>query len=447
MRAPRGIPFFGHLNALRGDILGFFETCERDYGPIVPLRLFGFRFFAVNDPDLVQEMLVAQSKKFVKTHGLRILKPMFGEGLLTSEHDLWRRQRALLSPAFHREALSGYATWMERETNAYVGRLQDGERRDVYDDMTSLTLTIVAHSLFGVDADEVRVAVSNAAHGVQDFFASFRKHYVTIPMFVPAPANRRLARHVRAIDAAVARLIAERRARPHEGDVVSKLVAARGEDGAPMPDRQIRDELVTLFLAGTETCSNALAWAFHLLAQHPDVEAKLCAELDGVLGDRVPTAKDLPSLPYADRFMKELFRVYPTAYLIGRMASEDTTLGGMRIKKGNDVILSQWALHRSAKHFEDPHRFDPDRWLDDRAKRVHKFAYLPFGGGPRVCIGAQFGMIETKLILLGILRRFRFDLAPDARVVPDPAITLRPKDGLPMIARRREAPLQSAASS
>jgi cytochrome P450 len=437
-QAPRGKLLFGHLDELRGDILGFFERCEREHGAIVPLRLFWYRFFVVNDPDLVQAVLVTQHKNFVKTHGLRILKPMFGEGLLTAEHDLWRRERSLLSPAFRRDALAGYSTWMRRATETFLASWSDGETRDIYEDMTALTLTIVSRSLFGTDVAEVRDAVSNAATGVQDFFASFRKHYVTIPTFVPTPANVRFKRTVAELDRIVYRLIAARRASGERtADVVSALLDAKGEDGRPMADRQIRDELVTLFLAGTETCSNALAWALYALSGAPHVEEALCEEIDRVLGGRAPGVDDLALMPYLERFFKELLRLYPTAYIIGRIAIDDCTLGGVRVKRGENLLISQWAIHRSSKHYKDPARFMPERWTSEMSAKLHKFAYLPFGAGPRVCIGAQFGLIEAKTILVGILQRYRLALDPRANVVPDPAVTLRPLHGLPMIVRRR----------
>lgn len=438
--APAATFWGGHLRHFIGDILEFFCRCERDFGGVVPLRLYAARVFLINDPEVVADVLVRQHHKFEKGLAIQILKPMFGEGLLSAEHARWRKQRALLQPAFRREAIARYTTSMVESTRAMLDSWAPGARRDIHEDMVSLTLDIVVRSLFGSDRSIGRAAVIAGARAVQEFFGRYRRRYLALPPVVPTPANLLLRRNARRLDEMIFAMIEARRRSGKRGDdVLSLLLDVRDEDGA-LSDRQIRDELVTLFLAGTETTAGALAWSLYLLARHEHVRAAFFEEIDGVLRGAAPSAEDIPRLSFTDKLFKEVLRLYPTSHVFGRAATEACLLGGYRIGSGTNVLISQWAIQRSARHYDEPHAFRPERWTPEMTAKLHKFAYLPFGGGPRSCIGGVFATTEAKLILAMIAQRFCLELAEGVEVRPDPAVTLRPAGGLPMIVRSRGGP-------
>jgi cytochrome P450 len=438
---PDGHWLYGHLAELRDDILGFFSRCERAYGGIARLRLYCVPFYLVSDPELIQRILVTDQHMFVKPTGLQVVKPMFGEGLLTSDGDHWRKQRDLIQPAFHRACIQRYASIAVEATHKYLDGLAADQRRDVHADMSALTLDIVARSLFGADVSAGRDVIAAGADAIQDFFNSWRQTYLPpLPQWVPVPASRRLGRAVRELDAMIDRLVDAREANPDVSyDLLSMLLGAKYADGSGMTRRQLRDELVTLFLAGHDTTAASLSWAWYLLSQHPAAFATLCDELDHVLGARPVTLEDLPTLPYLDKVFKEVLRLYPSAYNIGRVTKEACDVGGFRIARGKNLIMSQWAVQRSARYYREPDAFRPERWDASASRKPPKFAYFPFGAGPRNCVGAQFATMEAKLILASIARRWRFELAPATTVRVDPALTLRPAGGLPMIVKRREA--------
>ncbi len=441
---PKGHWFYGHLAELRDDILGFFSRCERDYGGLVRLRLYHEPFYLVCDPDLIQRILVTDHRKFVKPTGLQVVKPMFGEGLLTSDGDLWRKQRDLMQTSFHRECIRRYASIAVESTEKLLASFAANQERDIHVDMSGLTLDIVARSLFGADVTAGRAVIAAGADGVQAFFNSWRQRYLPpLPEWLPLPALRRLKRTVRELDAMIDLLVSSRQAsRERSDDLLSMLLHSRYSDGSPMSRRQLRDELVTLFLAGHDTTASSLSWAWYLLSQHDVVFATLCAELDRVLGGARVTLDDLPKLSYLDRVFKEVLRLYPSAYNIGRVAKESCEVGGHHIARGRNLIMCQWAVQRSARHYQDPEAFRPERWDPNAVKKPAKFAYFPFGGGPRNCIGAQFATMEAKLILATLAQRWRLELASGRKIAVDPALTLRPLGGLPMIVRRREPVLR-----
>ena len=396
-------------------------------------------FYLVSDPDLIQRILVTDHRQFVKPTGLQVVKPMFGEGLLTSDGEAWQKERALIQPAFHREAIERYARVAVESTREMLDTWTGSEPRDIYEDMTGVTLDIVARALFGTDVAAGKTVITAGAHGIQDFFASWRRHYLPLPTWLPVPAQRRLRRAVRELDGMIHRLIDARQAGSERSDdLLTMLLEARHEDGSPMSRTMLRDELVTLFLAGHETTAVSLTWAFYLLSQHPAALAALRSELDTVLGERPPAVSDLPSLPYLDKVVKEVLRLYPSAYNIGRVTLVPCAIGGHSVARGRNLIMCQWAVQRSPRYYDDPDAFRPERWHPATAKKVPKFAYFPFGAGPRNCIGAQFATMEAKLILASVLQHYDVSLAPGAKVVVDPALTLRPSGGLPMV-RRREA--------
>ncbi|HEX8199531.1 MAG TPA: cytochrome P450 [Isosphaeraceae bacterium] len=436
---PKGHWLAGNLPQFARDRLGFLTDCARRYGDCVALRLGPKRVLLLSPPDLIEEVLVTQNRRFRKHFALRRTRRTLGNGLLTSEGDFWRRQRRLAQPAFHRDRLEAYAAVMVALAERMLESWADGQRRDVQADMMRLTLQIVAKTLF--DAD-VAGAVDEAAAAMETLLACFTARVtklVPLPEAVPTPVNWRLQRAARRLDRIVYGFVAARRASGADrGDLLSLLLHARDEDdGRGMTDRQLRDELMTLFLAGHETTANTLAWAWSLLARHPEAEARLHAELDAVLGDRAPTPADLPRLTYAEHVVTETLRVYPTVWLLGREAIEPWTIGGHPVPRGTTLYMSQWVVHRDPRFFEEPEAFRPERWDDGLARRLPRYAYFPFGGGPRICIGQGFARMEAVLLLATIARRYRLALAPGATVTPLPTMTLRPRDGVSVILSRR----------
>jgi cytochrome P450 len=403
-------------------------------GDVVDLRLPRIGSVLLSNPADIEEVLVGSNRRFVKDVFVRDLRRALGEGLLTSEGDFWRRQRRLAQPAFHRDRLHAYAAQMVASAERSAAALRPGEVRDMHDHLMRLTLEVVTRTLFSSDVGDDATAVGAAVDALMDHFTN--PLVVLVPHFhrLPLPVNRRFKDGMRRLDAIIYRILARRRADGGEdrGDLLSMLLSAQDEDGGRMSDAQLRDEVLTLFLAGHETTANALAWALFLLSRTPEVDARLDEELRSVLGGRAPELADLPRLVYVEHVVTESMRLYPPAWAIAREAIEPIEIGGVRFPKGTPLWMSQWVVHRDPRHFVDPDAFRPERWADGLAKRLPKFAYFPFGGGPRFCIGSAFATMETTLLLATIAQRFRFEMAPGARVVPYPAITLRPRYGLSM---------------
>lgn len=436
------------MRALGRDPLGFLGGLQRAHGDVARFRAGGREFVLLGHPDMVREVLVTEQRRYARGYRYRALKLLLGEGLLTSEGAFHLRQRRLVQPAFHRERLAHYAAAMgaaaERWSDRWAALSAAGARTgapatlDVADEMGKLALAIVSATLFGNDvtreADAVARALDVALHSATPAFAALGKWAVHLPI----PAARRFRRARADLDAVIYRLIDERRRGGGDGrDLLSLLLHATDagdEDGGParMTDLQLRDEAMTLFLAGHETTANALAWTWYLLAQHPTVAERLRASLDEALGGRTPTMDDVPRLGYARQVLSEAMRLYPPAYAIGRVALEDVAFGGFRVRARSGVLLSQWLVHRDARWWPDPERFDPERWAPGAGADRHRFAYFPFGAGTRICIGEQFAWTEALLVLATLAPRWRLALAPGARVEPEPIITLRPRGGLPM---------------
>ena len=443
---PRGHFLVGNLPEFARDILGFLTTCARDYGDMSYLRLAGYDVFLLNHPDLVDVVLRKDRDNFVK-HSFfwRHVTAIFGNGLLTSEGDFWLRQRRLAAPAFHPDRIATYGDTMVAYADRLVDGWTDGEVRDVHRDMMRLTMEIVAKTLFDADVERDVEEVGRAFEVALKEIAGRIRRPFRIPDGVPTPGNLRYRRGVQRLDRLVWRVIAERRADPRDrGDLLSMLMSARDDEGQAMSDVQLRDELVTLFLAGHETTAISLSWTWHLLAQHPLVKDCLVAELFEVLDRRPATVADLPRLPYTDAVVKESMRLYPPAYVLGREAIEDCEIGGYNVPARATIYMSPWVLHRDPRWFVEPEKFLPERWLDGLAARLPRFAYMPFGGGPRVCIGDRFAMMEAVLILATISRRYRLERTSDAEIVPFPSITLRPEGGVWMrLSQRQPMPIES----
>jgi cytochrome P450 len=422
--------FSGQLGLVRRDPLAFFTHCAKTYGDITGMRYFNFRVFFINNPDYIEDVLVNNARKFHKGRVLQANKGVFGQGLLTSEGSFWLRQRRLAQPAFHRARIATYAGTMVRYTERLLESWHDGEERDLHEEMMRVTLQIVGKTLFDADVAKDAQEVGESLELLMELSADFGKA-IMIPEWVPTLHNLRKTRAIRKLDRIIYRIIEERRKSDRDtGDLLSMLLAARDDDGSRMTDKQLRDESITLFLAGHETTANALSWTWWLLAQNPEAENKLHAELDSLLGGRAPTLDDVAKLKYTEQVLTESLRLYPPAWGTARIAMEDHEIGGYHIPKGAGVSLTQWTMHRDPRWFTDPEIFRPERWQDGLAKRLPRFAYFPFGGGPRQCIGSTFALMEATLVLATIAQKFRFRLVAGHPVVPLPSITLRPRHGI-----------------
>jgi cytochrome P450 len=427
--------------ALRRDPLRYLERIAARYGDLAHLRVGPYRLVFVNHPDLVHEVLVAKDASFIKGRALDQAKEVFGKGLLTSEGEFHKRQRRLIQPAFHRRRVEAYAEAMAADAAAAAARWRDGETLDIAREMTSLTLRIVARSLFSVDVEEESAReVGRALDGLIAAFSLVAVPFGGLLRKIPTPSARRAEQGRATLDALIYGLIDQRRQAGAEDageDLLSLLLAARDEDGSLMDAAQVRDEALTLFLAGHETTANALAWSWYLLARHPEAEARFHAEIDAVLGDRLPGAQDLPDLPWTRQIFAESMRLYPPAWAISRRAIEPVTIGGYPVLAGTGVLASQWVAHRDPRFFPEPLAFRPERWTEEFETGLPKLAYFPFGGGPRLCIGMGFAKMEGVLLLATIGRRWRMRLVPGQRVEPHPRITLRPRDGVRVILTKR----------
>jgi len=414
------------------DSLAFITRC-RDYGDVVRARFFYVTTYFLYSPDHIEYMLATNARNFIKSMSLRsnFFQRLVGNGLLTSEGDFWKRQRRLAQPAFHRQRINAYAAVMVEYTKRLLSSWTAGETRDVHREMMRLTLEIVVKTLFNAeisgDADRVGRILAEL---VKPFASQATLSWILNNRF-PTPAHFRFHRRVAEIDEIIFRIISERRASGRdEGDLLSMLLQAQDEDGSQMDDRQLRDEVMTLFLAGHETTALTLSWIWYLLGCHPEIEQQLVAEVAEVLGDKPATAADLPRLKFAEQIAKEALRLYPPAHAVGRQAIEACNFGGFTLPAGAQIFAFQWVTHRDPRFFDAPDEFRPDRWTEAFERSLPKYAYFPFGGGPRVCIGNSFAMMEILLVLATIVRRFHLELIPDHPVEILPAMSLRPKHGV-----------------
>ena len=438
--SPVAWPVVGHLPYFMADPIGFLTRLKAAEGDVVRFQLGKLPFYLVSHPDAIKDVLVTQGANFTRGRALARAKVLLGEGLLTSEGDFHKRQRRLVQPAFHRQRFAAYGEAMVAEADRFASRWRDGARIEMDQDMAHLTLSVVGRTLFGADVAATAGEVDRALADILDA-ARYSRLPVRIETLarLPLPGIRRFFAARDRLDELVYQLIAERRASGVDhGDLLSMLLAAQDEegDGGGMTDTAVRDEAMTLFLAGHETMANALSWVWYLLAKHPEAEARLHAELDAVLAGRLPTAADMPALPYTRMLLSEAMRLYPPVWVIGRRALADCVIGATPVPAGAYVLLSQYLTHRDARFWDDPLAFRPERWAEGAPDRP-KFAYFPFGGGARTCIGEHFAWMEGILTLATLAPRWRARLAPGHREALKPMIVLRPKHGLPMILEAR----------
>jgi cytochrome P450 len=432
LNGPEGNSIVGNLADLGRDPLGFLTRCAQDFGDIVPLRLGLTSACLLTNPDYIEQVLTDR-QQFIKSPGFRVLKTLLGEGLLTNEGDSWLRQRRLAQPVFHQKKISGYGAVMVDYTQRMLESWQDGETRDIHADMMRLTLSIVMKTIFNSDVDDGEAqTVAHALDVAMNWFESKRSQGYLVWEWFPRPENIHYRQAIAQMDETIYSIIQQRRDSKEDlGDLLSMLMNARDEeDNGQMSDKQLRDELATLMLAGHETTANALSWTWMLLSQHPEVRTKLQEELSQVLGGRLPGIADIPQLPYTERVVKESMRLYPPVSIFGREAVSDAQISDVAIPKGCIILISQWVMHRNPRYFDNPEAFEPDRWEDDLEKKLPRGVYIPFGDGPRVCIGKGFALMEAVLLLATISQHFQIDLVPDAPIVPQPSITLRPEQGI-----------------
>jgi cytochrome P450 len=442
------VPIFGSVLDAWRDPVGLLMRSWQSYGDVIGFKFGPFDYVALNDPDAIHHVLVENAKNYKKSRNYQGLKLVLGEGLLTSEGEAWRKQRKLAQPAFHRERLAGFAETMVADTQSMLDRWKriDGTF-DVHDEMMKLTFRIVGRTLFSADvqedADRIGPAVTQAIHHANDYAEAI----VRWPQWIPTPSNIRFKKALAELDAMVLRIIADRRKPGAEqpNDLLSMLMAAQDEETkAGMSDRQLRDEVMTLILAGHETTANLLSWTWYLLSSHPDVARRVRAEVDEVLGDRAPTIEDLPKLKLVKMVLEESMRLYPPAWAFERQAIDDDEIGGYRVAKKTIIGISPFLLHRHPRYWENPEGFDPERFSPARSEGRPKHAYLPFGGGARFCIGNGFAMMEAQIIVAMIARKHRLSLVPGHPIELDPTVTLRPKHGVRVTLEPRQGATRSA---
>ncbi len=447
---PRGLPWIGTSFMASRDSTRTLSRWARDYGDIVFYRFLDFPVYVLFHPQHVEQVLLGKTGNFVKGMTARANPELFGNGLLTSDGDFWRRQRRLSNPAFHRESIARYAEITVEEAAKLSQCWKAGETRNIHNDMMNVTLRIVLRSLFGTHLAEHMKIIEPALGAIMASSTGFNS--IAFFLRIPTPKRKLHFLAVQRLNEVVYGLIARGREKLKSAesglqtvgsqtgggpqaatgakDLLTLLLTARDDEGNSMSDQQLRDEVITLLLAGHETTALNLSWSWYLLAEHPEVERALHAELDAMLGGRAPSASDLPRLQYTDKVIRETLRLYPPAWRIFRRTEEVFQVGDYTLPAGSNIVLSQWVTQRDPRWFPEPDRFMPERWNEEAVAKLPRFAYFPFGGGPRVCIGAGFAMMEATLLLATIAQRFRLRLTPNQRITPMPSITLRPRHGI-----------------
>jgi cytochrome P450 len=436
----RTIPLAGLLAYRRGP-LPYFQNLARQYGDISYFKIGPQEAFFLNHPDLIKDVLVTNNQNFMKGLVLQRAKRLLGEGLLTSEGEFHRRQRRLSQPAFHRQRVATYATVMTEYAMRTSERWRDGDTLDMSHEMMRLTLAIVGKTLFDADVESESGEVGSAMNVVMELFDTLTMPFFELLQKLPLPQLRRFDSAREKLDRIIYGLIEDRRRSGIDrGDLLSMLLLAQDEegDGGRMTDQQLRDELLTIFLAGHETTANALTWTWYLLSQHEEVEKKLQAELDEVLSGRLPNFEDVPRLRYTEMVLAESMRLYPPAWAVGRLSTVDCEIGGYAVPSRSLVLMSQFVMHRDERFYPDPLVFDPLRWTPEARESRPQFSYFPFGGGPRRCIGEGFAWMEGILLIATLRQRWRMTLVPHHPVALKPLITLRPKHGMKMTVRSRQ---------
>ena len=436
---PKGLPFLGIVLELRKDPLATLQRAAREYGDVVSMPMFGLNRILVNRPEYIQQLLVLDQGKLHKSTLTKMaVKPLLGEGLLISEGDFWRRQRRLAQPAFHRARVNEYSPVMVECALQQAKRWRDGETRNIAEEMMKVSLEVAVRTLFGT-------SMVGASDGIGRAMTFLMRHYLSrartpwrIPESWPTPANRRAQKERQYMDSLVFQIIAQRKNESQKrNDLLALLMAAMNDDGSQMTEQQLRDETMTLFLAGHETTALTLSWTWYLLSENPAAETCLYQELQDVLGGKPAELADLERLPYLHAVILESLRMYPPAFMLARTSVVKTNFGGYEIPSRTTLIASQWVMHRDRRYFDEPEKFLPERWLGGLEQRLPAGAYFPFGDGPRRCIGQGFAMLEAALAIAAIAQKFQFRLTPGFPIETEPLVTLRAKHGISMRIEKR----------
>jgi cytochrome P450 len=438
--------FLGILPLLRSDPLELLRRALREPDEILRLRAGPENLFVLKRPEHIRHVLVDNARNYEKPRRpVAALSMILGNGLITSEGAFWLRQRRLAQPSFHRSSLASFAKAMavatERAVDGWMPSAAQGRSFDVAEEMSALTVRIICETVIGSNLDEDVKRIGRAVKTANTYVHDRIFSVLPVPRRLPTSKNRSFRREAAALDDIIYRIIERKRAHPDSGqDLVSMLMAAKdAETGESMSNEQLRDEVMTIFVAGHETTANALSWTFYLLSRHPEVERRLRTDVSTVLADRLPELEDLRRLPLLEQVIKESMRLYPPVWMLGRTALGSDEVGGVALPRGCIAIMSPYLTHRLPELWENPEGFDPGRFAPDGAPERPRFAYFPFGGGSRQCIGDYFAMMESQLILATVLRRVRLSLAPWQRVEPEPLVTLRPRYGMAMTASAADA--------
>lgn len=441
---PKLRPLIGSLPELSRDPLQFLRDLSR-HGPVTHTRIGFLHFNMVSDAELIDEVLVGRYRDCIKDAGTQELVPLVGQGLLTSEGEAWKHNRKLASPALSPKRIAGYADAMVDCTLAMCARLADGETRDVHLDMMALTLEIVGKTLLGFDARGDAERVAKVIEVSMHYFdLQLRTWHGLLPKWILTPDRIAFRRVVKDLDRIVYGIIERCRKHGEDADyLLARLVSARDEDGEALSDAQLRDEAVTMLLAGHETTAITLSMAIYLLSQHPDAAARLREELAQQVGARPLKLSDIASLPYLDGVIREALRLYPPAWLIGRQVVRPFELGGFTMRAGDQILMSPYLMHRDPRFFTEPERFEPERWQRPETEALPRFAYFPFGGGQRVCIGNHFATMEAQLVLGTLVQQLELTVVPGFKLQLVPIVTLRPQSGVRVRVRRRSSQPQA----
>ena len=437
----------GNAMAFRADPFGFMSDVCREYGDITLFRVLHYKLYMINHPEMVRQVMQERNKKYIKSSGYKPLKLMIGNGIFTSEGDFWLKQRRLYGPAFNKESIALYSHAVpdaaDRMIDAWERREDPAAPLNISQEMMGVTLDVIGRTLFSTNVSKDSSTVwKSLTFALKYINHRTKRNPFNWPAGWPGKANREFKKAMADLNRVVYNIIRQRRTQGTANrDLLDMLMSAKSEEtGQHMSDTQLRDEVMTIFLAGHETSANALSWNFYLLSQHPAVEARVIKEIDRQVGNRPPEMGDLYGLTYTTQVLKETMRLYPPVWLLGRESIAPDEIGGYAIPKGMHLRISPYTLHRNPAFWPDPDRFDPDRFSPEREKEQTAFSYLPFGGGPRLCVGRSFAMMEMVLITVKVLQRYRLRLKPGYRMEIGPFITLRPKEDLQMFAEPRLKP-------
>jgi len=437
---PKGLPFAGSMFDYFRDMLGFLLRVKDEYGDIAYYKLGTRKMYLLSNPEHIKDVLITNSRNFTKSRALQRSKIVLGEGLLTNEGSPHIKQRKIIQPIFHQKRIRGYGDTMAEYSRHLTKSWENGAVLDIHKEMMRLTLAIVSKTLFDADAGSESGEIGKSLTNLVNLFPRLLFPYSEYLDKLPLPGNKRCNEAIEHLDNIIYGLIEERRSGGMEReDLLTMLLEAQDDDGSgpAMSNKQLRDEAITLFLAGQESTANSLTWTFYLISQHPEVEKKVHEEIVSVLCGRLPALEDLGKLSYTQRVFKEALRLYPPAWAVVRRAVEDYMVEGYFVPAGTDIFMSQYVVHRDPRFYREPLRYDPDRWTSEFESSLPKFAYFPFGGGPRRCIGEPFAWMEGVIIIASIMSDWKIRLVPNQKIVPDALITIRPKNGMKMILEKR----------